>query len=724
MDATTINPQDLFQGRVQFEIPPFQRPYVWNEEEQWAPLWQDIERVAEEVCSGDNGSGMTGHGRHFLGAVVCEAGPASTGGVVRHSVIDGQQRMTTLQVVLRAARIALEDKGYDEIAEALAELTENVSSRFRGKPEQLKLRPSQRDRDAFQSIVLGRELSSWSEHRLVKAYDFFTREIMSWLGDDEGTERRAQALATTLQERLILVSIDLTGEDDSQLIFETLNDRGTPLLKADLIKNWIFREGERLAADVDQWATSLWDDFDQDWWRTPISQGRLTRSRVDIFLQYWLVMATRAEVRAEDTFRIFCRMASPHMSSPESATDFLRSLRADADIFKSFAELSTATPEGRFYTRVVERLELSVTTPLFLWFLSSSSQIPATERAVGLAALESWAVRRMLLRLTTKDLNRFVVVLLKELVDVTPGEAGRLLERRLSEQSASTRLWPSDEEVMEDLMDAKIYGNVRRDRLRLIFRALETSLRAEGQMYEEVAVPDNLELEHVMPQAWRAHWDGDLSPDEAAVRDRLVQTIGNLTVITKHLNASLSNRPWLDADSAGLSEGGRSGVGKRSLLSDYSLLVLNKEIVDGYPHEWDETAIRERSRRLIERICGIWGGPLDGLRELDQNLVATYEGNGPWRKESVTALAKDCDGVAGDVLDRLADVSPAWWGSSEFATVGISSPHAALGGLSNKLKARYGGREVIMYAQRNGRWHWSVSPEFARLWIDARQSLR
>lgn len=723
MDATTINPLDLFQGKVQFEIPPFQRPYVWNEEEQWAPLWQDIERVAEEVLSGDDLPETTGHGRHFLGAVVCEAGTASTGGVVRHSVIDGQQRMTTLQVVLRAARVAIDANGYEEIAEALAELTENLSARFRGKPEQLKLRPSQRDRPAFEDIVLGRDLDARAEHRLVKAYEFFLHEISDWLGESEESEQRAQALATTLQERLILVSIDLTGEDDSQLIFETLNDRGTPLLKADLIKNWIFREGERLEADVDAWATAQWDDFDQDWWREEISQGRLTRSRVDIFLQYWLVMMTRAEVRAEDTFRVFCRMAKPHLTSPTEATLFLQALRADADIFRSFAELSTATPEGRFYTRVIERLELSVTTPLFLWFLSERSLVPAEERAVGLAALESWAVRRMLLRLTTKDLNRFVVVLLKDLADAAPDEAGRVLRQRLSEQSASTRLWPTDDEVIEDLMQAKIYGNVRRDRLRLVFRALESSLRAQGQMYEDITMPDNLELEHVMPQAWRAHWDADLSPEEATARDRLVQTIGNLTVITKRLNASLSNRPWLDADAAGLSEGGRIGAGKRSLLNDYSLLVLNKQIIDGHPQAWDEDAIRARSRELIERICDIWGPPLTGVRELDRGLVQMFDGKEEWTAESVTALAKDCNGAAGDVLDQLAEVSPAQWGSNEFAAVGISAPHAALGGLSNKLRARYGGREVVLYTEKEGRWHWSVSPEFARMWLAARQDL-
>src|SRR6185312_2699663 len=101
-------------------------------------------------------------------------------------------------------------------------------------------------------------------------------------------ELRVEALSSTLQDRLMLVAIDLTGHDDAQLIFETLNDRGTPLLKADLIKNWVFRKGEKLGADVNAWAEAQWALFDERWWREEIRQGRLTRSRVDIFLQYWL----------------------------------------------------------------------------------------------------------------------------------------------------------------------------------------------------------------------------------------------------------------------------------------------------------------------------------------------------------------------------------------------------------------------------------------------------
>src|SRR4051795_9778168 len=120
MKADALNPRDLFDGKVQFGIPSFQRPYVWNEEDQWAPLWADIRRVALRLmAAGDDPDALDGVSAHFLGAVVLKEISAHAGDVTRHAVIDGQQRMTTLQILLDAAHAAVADLGYEEQAEAL-----------------------------------------------------------------------------------------------------------------------------------------------------------------------------------------------------------------------------------------------------------------------------------------------------------------------------------------------------------------------------------------------------------------------------------------------------------------------------------------------------------------------------------------------------------------------------------------------------------------------------
>ncbi|MBC7597254.1 MAG: DUF262 domain-containing protein, partial [Kineosporiaceae bacterium] len=242
MESHPRSPRDLFEGRRHYEIPAFQRPYVWDEESQWAPLWDDVVRVAESYL-------IDGHKppipNHFLGAVVYESKKASSGDVTRHDVIDGQQRMTTLQLLLDAAHQVLAERGHDKEAEKLEELILNKASTFKGKVERFKLWPSQADRGAFAHAMDPEE--AWEgQHRVIEAHDFFRRETARWLmgtADDDcvvppgSGERRAEELSSTLEHRLVVVAIDLSGHEDSQLIFETLNDRGTPLLKADLIKN-------------------------------------------------------------------------------------------------------------------------------------------------------------------------------------------------------------------------------------------------------------------------------------------------------------------------------------------------------------------------------------------------------------------------------------------------------------------------------------------------------
>lgn len=500
MRADALTPRELFEGSVHYEIPAFQRPYVWSEEDQWAPLWEDIRRVAEKVLEKDGDPGeLDALAGHFLGAVVFKSKPPVAGDVARHSVIDGQQRVTTLQLVLDAAQEAVEALGHTDEAEALSELILNHANRFKGKAERFKLWPSRSDRVAFESAMDGQgELPE--DHRVVEAHRFFRLEVQSWLagtgdGDDEvagDQPSRVRALADVLQSRLLIVAINLAGHDDDQVIFETLNDRGTRLLKADLIKNWVFQTGEKSGANVDQWPEKFWGDFDDDWWREEITQGRHMRSRIDIFLQYWLTMRTRGEVLTDEVFREFISHAAPRMSGPEDAEALLTELRRDPDTFRSFAQLTSETAEGRFYRRVVEELELAATTPLLLWMLSENHEVPPSQVAAALAALESWVIRRTLLRFTMKDVNKMMVAILSSLEMVDVEEAGDAVVSYLTTQTTEARTWPNDAEVVQGIPDIRMYGNIRQGRLRVVLEAIEQRLRTDK--HEATGLPPKLEL--------------------------------------------------------------------------------------------------------------------------------------------------------------------------------------------------------------------------------------
>lgn len=619
MKADALNPRNLFDGNVHYEIPVFQRPYVWDEENQWAPLWGDIIRVAEKVVAAGQDSEALGRvGGHFLGAVVYESKPPVVGDVTRHLVIDGQQRTTTLQVLIDAAQQVIAERGHELMAEDLEGLILNKSSVFRLKPERFKLWPSRGDRKAFSQAMDPQD--GWAgEHRIISAHNFFYSEARAWLTgepDADGLappgseEQRVHALSSTLQHRLFVVAINLTGHDDAQLIFETLNDRGTPLLKADLIKNWVFKVGGSVGADVESWPETHWGDFDDEWWREEITQGRHLRSRIDIFLQYWLTMRTRDEVLTDDVFRRFTEHGAPLMSDAAAAEGLLAAMRRDANTFRNFAQLSDGTAEGNFYSRVIETMELAATSPLLLWMLSENHNVPSDQVAIALNALESWVIRRTLLRYTMKDVNKTMVAVLKTLEAVPAAGAGEAVRDFLVNQTADARLWPTDTDVKTHLPRLRLYGTIRQGRLRVVLEAIEMKLRTER--HEAVALPPHLEIEHVMPQGWRQHWDSvpELPPEAAAERDHRINKLGNLTLITKRLNGSLSNRPWTDSEAEEDEHGGPdAGKGKRSLLDTYSLLVLSKNLTAQHPDAWTDHDIEARSDYLAKQICLVWPGP-------------------------------------------------------------------------------------------------------------------
>lgn len=617
MEAKAYTPSDLFDGRICYEIPPYQRPYVWSEDDQWQPLWDDLTRLIGNLRERPSGTS-----NHFLGAVVLKQLPSGAGDPSRHSVIDGQQRLTTLQILLDAAQLLAEQRGAVEAAEALEELVLNSARRFENTAQRFKLWPSRLDRPAFEYVMdNGKAIPvHLRDARIAQAHEFFQNAIIDWIGAEEGPDlasARIDELAEVLQSKITIVTINLDNSDDDQLIFETLNDRGTPLLAADLVKNYLFQRGEELAADVDAWSEKYWADFDDDWWRDEVSQGRSFRARIDLFLQYWLTMRTQSEVPTDLVFSHFRAHASTFMRTsgnppqpPEDlleAEAFMAALRRDADTFRELVDSDSVSPARHFYGLVVEDLELGATMPLLLWLVSGNHHVPESQAARALEAVESWVVRRTLLRLTMKNVNNSVVSLLQKLGSRPTDDAGEVTEEFLAAQDADSTAWPTDDEVRSTLPSTRLYGSVKQQRLRAILAVIEKSRRTERN--ESVSLPPKLELEHVMPRDWRAHWGRGVTRDAelAAARDALIHTLGNLTLVTHKLNKTLSNRPWTDSQAAPIAPIGKyAGEGKRNLLKRFSLLVINKEIVDEHPKAWTDEDIAARGADLTESVISAW----------------------------------------------------------------------------------------------------------------------
>jgi hypothetical protein len=197
-------PQVIFNLPQRLLVPLFQRPYVWDEERQWRPLWQDVERVAGKVLASDF------NGRHFLGAIVLQQEMTGVGTLMTRTIIDGQQRLTTLQLLFDAIYEEILKLGFDGIAKRLGDLIENAEHQIRDAEDRFKVWPTNRDRDAFVEVMgtpapRHNELQFHSS-KIVKAHEFFSTESRAWLTADlDSIALRASALVDAVATRLDLL---------------------------------------------------------------------------------------------------------------------------------------------------------------------------------------------------------------------------------------------------------------------------------------------------------------------------------------------------------------------------------------------------------------------------------------------------------------------------------------------------------------------------------------
>ena len=589
-------------------VPLFQRPYVWNEESQWEPLWDDVTRVAERILKSPHEK----HNPHFLGAVVLQQVQRQTGLMQERTIIDGQQRLTTLQLLLDALHAELHVAKASAPALRIEPLVENAEP-FCTRPEdRFKVWPTNRDRLAFHAVMGAKPPVSYDAvgfpgERMVQAHQFFSECAREWLlrAGEQAVESRAVAIETTVRELLQLVVIDLAPDENAQEIFETLNARGAQLTAADLIKNLIFQRLLETGTNVEEAYQTQWREFETGFWELEVSVGRLRYPRSSVFFNHWLAARTGEEVVAREVFDRFKRFADHDSGLPMSA--LLKQVHGAAQIYKDFI-LRSSTLNGSndrvglfgYRTNV---LESEVIKPLVLSLLDPEEWvIPEPQIVKALNAVESWMVRRMLVRATTKAYNQAVAELIIK-IQSNRQNAGDTVESFLASQSTDSRYWPDDEEVRQELGTLMAYRRLRRGRLRMVLEAIEDHVRGwkNGQqaLGGERVARGKLGIEHVMPRKWQTNWALDNPGQDEAGREALVHTIGNLTLLTGRLNSKISNGPWL------------GNGGKREAIKAHDVLFLNRRVlhIADRRGQWSDDAVRERTQEMIEAIIEIWPVP-------------------------------------------------------------------------------------------------------------------
>ena len=593
MEANIMGIDDLFDRDVSYRIPVFQRPYAWGKEE-WKALWDDVRKVAEDLLKDPGASDVR---LHFMGAIVVQ--PRESGAplaqVQQILIVDGQQRLTTLQLLIKvldgAFTAALVDTS--DFASLRDYLFNRDSLTGGDHLNATKIRQSNRlDQADFQDIITGRLNSGRPSRPIVEAHLHLRGWVTDWLNAEPmHVDAHAHALYDVVKKYLKVATIELDKGDQPHFTFEILNSRGELLKQADYIKNTVMYEADLI--DDETKAHTLWGMFEEDdWWRQEESRGRVLQMQLDRFLNYWSIMRLREYVPIHRTAAAFRRYVERNKDGTVRTIEAMaEDVRDVGVVYKHIEE--NRQPGIEEILKRVKVLEISVIMPPLLWLYTQD--INDQERQSAVRALESFLVRRVLCNLGTQGLNALFIELVGHLAQNTQQPTNQVLMEYLVSQKAENRIWPDDKQVIDYLSLRPMPGNAARRKM--ILETIELNKRPP--MTEHLPVPTKFTVEHLMPVHWTPDgWpfpERDIDePQAKQLREEHIDLIGNLTLATRALNSSMSNRSWKD---------------KRQALDSFSTLMLNKEVLASASDGWDEAAIEERSKALAETITKVWPRP-------------------------------------------------------------------------------------------------------------------
>ncbi len=606
---------DLFQMHKQYVVPLFQRRYVWNEEKQWQPLWEDIVTKAEEVSQ--TVSNPYQGKKHFLGAIVTNYVQTFGTHIASAEIIDGQQRITTLQILLYALRDYAVMVGHD--TSILNLVTKNTAG-LGSNTESYKVWPTIGDRVDYEEIAKSGSPSQLEavypvtrikyakrytlRPRLVEAYLFFYKCIEEYCNDAlASSDNPFPALLNAVIYHLEIVAIELEAGDDPQVIFETLNARGEPLLPSDLIRNFVFLKASHQQKDVASLYKTYWSEFDDSsvqsaFWKQEQTQGRFNRPQIDLFMFHYLTSRTLDEVPIKHTYTMFRKWWDKNCPDVEFG---LKELQTASQQYWKLIE-----PQGQSRLDVFcDRLRVLDVGPVYpillLLTVQGKHKVAVGELPGILTDLESYLVRRLVCGFSTKNYNNLFVQVLQKLGDATTIDRG-LLRNILTGFTGESGEWPTDQKFKDAWLSKPLYGKLSAQKIILILKALDLQLTTSKQ--EQIHLSGSLSVEHILPQkpasgVYPYYSNGVINsaPSTAQIEERelIIHTIGNLTLLTEALNSSVSNSAFSN---------------KKPIIVSQSATRLNVYFQTLNPADvWAEETIQARGQKLFGTAMDIWPRP-------------------------------------------------------------------------------------------------------------------
>jgi uncharacterized protein with ParB-like and HNH nuclease domain len=565
----------LATNETTFAIPVYQRNYDWT-------LFQCKQLLHDIIETGKNEKTNA----HFIGSIVYVHDDVYTAsGLTELTIIDGQQRLTTITLIY-IALFKLAKKLNNQMLVNRIQKTYLINE-FASEEEKLKLKPTENNKEALQHILNSTEEEEFKGYsKIIENFDYFKSAISA-----ENLEVIQRGLS-----KLIFVDIALDRQKDNpQRIFESLNSTGLELSQADLIRNYILMGLSR--TNQDRIYKSYWEVIEKN-----AKDETLNKTRVSEFIRDYLTLKNKEIPNKGDVYSKFKE------KYPTSTIDELELVLTELkSLVKYYNKLTNPKNEAdkliRAQLEYINRLEINVAFP-FLMKVYEDYSNDIIDKSIFISVLltvQSFTFRRFILGLPTNALNKIFMGLYDK---VEPNNYLYSIQKSLLQRSGVQR-FPRNTETINALKEKDVY-NIKPKNRTYLFERLENF-----ENFEAVAIEGNsdITIEHIFPQNPDPKWKIELGTDEYnLIKENYLNTIGNLTLSGN--NGKLSNKPFLDKKVMNV-EGKEQGY-------NFSRLWLNRDLKEKM--KWDKLEIEERANKISERFIKIWEIP-----EIDIELEATND---------------------------------------------------------------------------------------------------
>lgn len=573
MEAGKRTIRDIFNRGRNLEIPFFQRAYVWDTE-QWQRFISDMRMVSVSKKP------------YFLGSVILKQQETTSNQDSVLTVIDGQQRLTTLNIFLKV--LCLKNNSDSDFTETFK----------KQRDKSIILLHNHNDQDSFNKVVNLEALQEFKNivenDKILAAYNFFNENI---------TSEDLQGLLDfyNIMDNVLFVGIDLGHQEDEQQIFDTINSLGVRLTTAELLKNYFFKRGE--IANYERYWKNVFEKSDESktYWDKEITTGRLKRTFIDLFFYSYLqikIQEPGLKVSANDKME-FSKVENLFESYKRLIKDYcldkniiLGEIKDYAILFENNFDYEIINKEliSNYGTErinaIIFGLDTSTLIPFTLYALKNIEDTHQRDELFGF--VECYIMRRIVAKATTKNYNQLFT---DSLI------SNKILSRKqfiefLVEKDNKVNYLPSDTELKLGF-DTAILTNKQTAG---IIYFIESKIRNRSKQATQLLGISKYSLEHLMPKKWENKWGKLSNKDEKEYRDFKLKTLGNLAIITQSLNASIRDANW---------ETKKNGSGNKEGLKHYSGGI---ETLAPYLEldEWNESEIENRARYLYSKAIKIW----------------------------------------------------------------------------------------------------------------------